>query len=292
MFRRTEVAGSGSGGSAVEPDPMEGLDPAAGPPAGGLDPTPGPPPRLPNLAGDLDNLLSTAPVFRSRLHGYDRLQVDNYVAWAESELTTARRQLDHLLARYGACSAELELSRRLLAQAPKGLDLSPVSDRVRDMLRLAADEATATIDAAREEADHLLAEARVEADARLRKAHQIKELAADTSDGMLDLARRERAEAAALLDRARAESAELVRGAATERDRLTAEAAEARARLAAVQAEVDDLRHQRDEARSSLRRLTAVIGEALSVATGAPPERYLLLDNHVESVPAPVPVPR
>ena len=131
---------------------------------------------LPNLTGDLDSLLSTAPCFRVRARGYDRLQVDNYVAWAEAELATGRREIDHLLARYGACSAELEISRRLLAQAPKGVDLSAVSDRVRDMLRLAADEATAMVDAARDEADRLLAETRAEADARLRKAHEIKEL--------------------------------------------------------------------------------------------------------------------
>ena len=261
MFRRTDVAGSGSAGA---PEPPAG---AGGP--------------VPNLTGDLASLLSNAPYFRTRLHGYDRLQVDNYVAWAETELATGRRQLDHLLARFGACSAELEISRRLLAQAPKGVDLSPVSDRVRDMLRLAGDEGSAMVDAAREEADHLLAEARLEADARLRKAHQIKELAADTADGMLDQARRDRADAAAVLERARAEAAELVRGAATERDRLTGEATEARARLAAVQAEVDDLRQQRDEARSSLRRLTDRIGEALSIATGTAPDKYLLLDNHV-----------
>ena len=271
MFRRTEDAGSGSGGGAAEHEPPEGR---------------------PDRAGDLEGLLSSAPVFRTRLHGYDRLQVDNYVAWAESELSAGRRQLDHLLARYGACSAELELSRRLLAQAPKSVDLSPMSDRMRHVLRLAAEEATAMVDAAREEAGSLVAEARLEADARLRKAHQIKELAADTADGMLDQARRDRAEAAALLERARLQAAELIGSATSERDRLTGEATEAQARLASVQAEVDDLRRQRDEARSSLHRLTAVIGEALSVATGTAPERYLLLDNHVESMPVPMPVPR
>jgi chromosome segregation ATPase len=163
---------------------------------------------------------------------------------------------------------------------------------MRDVLRLAAEEATAMVDAAREEAGHLVAEARLEADARLRKAHQIKELAADTADGMLDQARRDRAEAAAVLERARAQAAELVRSATSERDRLTGEATEAQARLAAVQTEVDDLRRQRDEARTSLRRLTGVIGEALSVATGTPPDKYLLIDNRVEAVPVPMPVPR
>jgi cell division septum initiation protein DivIVA len=260
MIRRADVVGSRGGA----PEPSAG-NPVA----------------HPNLTGDLDGLLSAAPSFRTRLHGYERLQVDNYVAWAESELATGHRQLDHLLVRYGACSAELELSRRLLAQAPRGVDPSPISDRVRDMLRLASDEAAAMIEAAREEADHLLAEARVEAGARLRKAHQIKEVAADTADGMLEQARRERVEAAALLQRARAEAAELVRNAAAERDRLAGEAAEAHERLAAVQAEVDDLCRQRDDARISLRRLTDRIGEALTLATGAPPDQYLLVDNRV-----------
>jgi cell division septum initiation protein DivIVA len=262
MFRVTDVATSGSGGAAPEP------------PAG----TTGPHADLP---GELDSLLSDAPSFRTRLNGYDRLQVDNYVAWAESELATGRRQIDHLLARYGDASAELEISRRLLAQAPKGVDLSSVSDRVRDILRLASDEATEMIGAAREEADHLLAEARVEADARLRKAHEIKELAAETADEMLAHARRERTEAATMLERARAQTAELVRNATTERDRLAGEAAEAHQRLVAVQAELDDLQRQRDDARTALHRLTDRIAEALSVVTGGPPDQYVLLDNHV-----------
>lgn len=252
MFGRTEAAGNGSGSAAQQ-----------------------------HRAGDLDSLLSRAPTFGTRGRGYDRLQVDNYVAWAESELATGRRQLDHLLARFGECSAELEISRRLLAEAPRSVDRSPVSDRVRDMLRLASDEATSMVEAAREEAEHVLAEARVEADARLRKAHQIKEVAAEAADGMIVKAHHDRAEAATVLERARAQAAELVSTAATERDRLIGEAAEAHERLAAVQAEVEDLRRQRDDARSSLRLLTDRIAEALALATGGPPDPYLLFGNSV-----------
>ena len=264
MFRRTDETGSGSGGAAAEAETGA--------------------PGLPNLTGDLDSLLSTAPCFRTRVVGYERLQVDNYVAWAESELATGRRQIEQLLARYGVCSAELEISRRLLAQAPRGIDVSPVSDRVRAMLSLAAEEATAMVDAASEEADRLVAEARVEADARLDKAQQIKELAADAADGMLDQATRDRAEAAALLDQARIEAAEMVATAAGERNRLIGEAAEARERLVALQTEVAELHRQREEAQSSLRRLTDVIGKAMSLATGAAPYQYLLLDNHVADI--------
>jgi cell division septum initiation protein DivIVA len=151
----------------------------------------------PNLRGDLDEFLDHRPVFRVRMQGYDRLEVDNYTAWVESELATARREAEHLLSRFGECSAELEISRRLLADAPPGREAFPVSQRVRDMLRLAEDEAAALVAAGEKEAEHLLAEARTEADARLRKAHEIKEMAVDAADQILDQARRERAGAAA-----------------------------------------------------------------------------------------------
>jgi hypothetical protein len=43
-------------------------------------------PPLPNLTGDLDSMLGSEPAFRTQVRGYDRLQVDNYVTWAEAEL--------------------------------------------------------------------------------------------------------------------------------------------------------------------------------------------------------------
>jgi cell division septum initiation protein DivIVA len=170
MIRRVE---------AVTAEDRDEGEPAEGP-------TLAPPP---HLAGDLDGLLSTRPCFRGALRGYDRIQVDNYVAWAESELVTLRRQSDHLLGRYGAAQAELEISRRLLAQSPRGRELSSASDRVGEMLRLAADEATSMTAAGADEAERILADARLEADARLRKAHEIKEAALAASDQMREQAR-------------------------------------------------------------------------------------------------------
>ncbi len=202
----------------------------------------------PNYAGDLDDLLDLRPVFRTRSFGYDRLQVDNYATWAESELTTARRQIDHLLSRFGECSAELEISRRLLAEAPRGREVFPVSERVQEMLRLAADEAAAITEAGAEEAEQLLAEART----RGRRP---------AAQGPRDQGARPRRR------RRAARAGPAVTGwtrccvpPPSERDRLDAEAAEQRqradraatAQLLAVQAEVDDLRRQRDEARQSL----------------------------------------
>jgi cell division septum initiation protein DivIVA len=236
----------------------------------------------PNLTGDLDELLSQRPVFRTKVNGYDRLQVDNYAAWAEAELATLRREVDHLLVRFGESSAELEISRRLLADAPRGRDVFPVSERVQEMLQLAADEADALREAGVQDAERILAEARTEADARLRKAHEIKELAVASADELRDQARALRAEANSHIDAAKHEAAKLLREAAAERDRLAAEAARERDRsaaaaaaaLAEVQSEVDDLRRQGDQARQSLRGLTDRIGEALQAVAGTGPDEW------------------
>jgi cell division septum initiation protein DivIVA len=246
---------------------------------------------VPVFTGSLDSMLGSAPVFRSKLRGYDPMEVDTYVSWAESELRSVRRQVDDLLARFGACSAELEISRRLLADGSRNRVVFPVSDRVEEMLQLAVDEAAAITETAARDAEHLVAEARSEADARLRKAHEIKEMAVLAADELRDQARRQRAEAQGMLDRARAEAAEVLRSAAQERDRLAVAAAEERQRLdaeaarqreqaAATAAErlaelseqVADLCRQRDQARSSLRGLSSRIGEALQAVAATVPD--------------------
>jgi DivIVA domain-containing protein len=268
---------------------------------------------IPAFHGALDTMLGSAPVFRSRMRGYDPAEVDTYVSWVESELGSVRRQVDDLLARFGACSAELEISRRLLADAPRGRVVFPVSERVEEMLQLAADEAAAMTENGAREAEHLLAEARSEADARLRKAHEIKETAVRAADELRDQARKQRAVAQSVLDRARAEAADVLRTAASERDRLGEEAAHERDRLAAaaaaerdrlaavaaeerrrlddeaarereeaattaaerlagLQAEVADLRRQRDQAHQSLRGLSSRIGEALQAVAATVPD--------------------
>ena len=211
----------------------------------------------PKRAGDLDALLNERPVFRVKLNGYDRLEVDNYAAWAEAELAGLRRQADHLLARYGACSAELEISRRLLADASRGREVYPVTARVEEMLRLAAEEAVAMTEAGAGEAERIVAEARAEADARLRKAHEIKEMAVRSADEILEQGRRDRTAAAAELERAREQAAEILREAAAERDRVAAEA--------------EDVRRQRDDAREALLRLGDRIGDALHAIVGQLP---------------------
>src|SRR4051812_40871599 len=283
MFRRTEVAPDGSG---REP---EGRRPAGATPAGNFVVDP----EMPNFSGDLYALLTTAPVFRTAVRGYDRLQVDNYVSWAESEVRAARRETDDLVERYGRACAELEISRRLLARSPEGQEMTAISERMGRMLRMAADEAAALTAAGQTEAEQILADARTEADARLRKAHEIKQLAVEASDRMREEARLLRAEATAELDRARAQAAQILRDAAEEREKLAVQAAEGRSRaeaelaqwlhdpraaargeqeepaaaaeaaLAEMRGELEDLHRRRDRACESLLRLNEQIGVAL-----------------------------
>jgi cell division septum initiation protein DivIVA len=235
---------------------------------------------VPNLQGDLDELMDHRPVFRVRMQGYDRLEVDNYTAWVEGELVAVRREVDHLLRRFGECSAELEISRRLLAEAPPGREAFPVSQRVRELLRLAEDEAAAITEAGAQEAERVIAESRTEADARLRKAHEIKEMAVGSADELLEQARRDRAIAAASIERARTAAAEILKQAAAEREQHAAHAAAERERavaaataeLAAVQNAVDELHRRRDDVRQTLRGLTDRLGEALQAVAAMAPE--------------------
>jgi cell division septum initiation protein DivIVA len=259
------------------------VDPASSAaPRGGAAGEPLPPLYRRSAGSAMDALLDTGPGFSTALRGYDRMQVDHYVAWAEAELLAARRETEDLLSRYGRCSAELEISRRLLAQSPEGQDLTLVSERIGTMLRLAADEAAELTAAGAAEADALLAEARVDADARLRKAQQIKQLAIATSDRLREDAERVHAEAAAELQRARVQAAAEFERARTEAQQVVAtlerehrerEAATARAaaeQVAALRAEIEDLQWQRTRARETLRHLTAQLDVALDALAGAP----------------------
>jgi colicin import membrane protein len=192
----------------------------------------------PNLTGDLDGILVTPPAFRTRPRGYDRLQVDNYVAWAELEVQSSRRETDDLLERYGGCRAELELARRLLAHSPGGQEMARLSERIGSMLQLAADEAAEVTGTAAAEADRLLRCARADADAVRREAQELREVAAAEADQLTRAAEAERDQAADARRQALADAVEQERQAGEERARQDAEAAQVRARLDAEAAAV------------------------------------------------------
>src|SRR3954470_14406771 len=156
----------------------EHLREATGPQSGAVDSdVVAAPSRRPNLSGDLETMLVEAPTFRRRIRGYDRLQVDNYVAWAETALLTARMEADDLLDRFGRCWAELEGVRQVLAHSPEGQQLARASDRIGSMRRRAADEAAEITATAAAEAERMRSEARADAEAERQKAQEVTERA-------------------------------------------------------------------------------------------------------------------
>lgn len=235
----------------------------------------GAPARRPNLSGDLEVLLAAAPApaFRRRPLGYDRLQVDNYVVWAETALLTARQETDDLLDRYGRCWAELDLTRQSLVHSPGGQQMAHVAERIGSMLQLAADEAAEiTVRAAAEaaevtataaaEADRIHREAQADADSQVLRAHEVKELAFAEAARRRRDSEADRAEAAAVRQQAECDAQELVSRAAEERVRLDEEAAQTRARLECEAAE--RIRQQLAAARARLEAEEAAARERLA----------------------------
>jgi hypothetical protein len=211
----------------------------------------------------LDGLLGTAPTFSGALRGYDRLQVDDYVAWAEAEIDLARRAADHLLSRYAACCADLQGARRRLGEVARDRETDGVRERARDVLARAAREAEArtavTLAHALREAERIAAEAQADAQARLAKVEAIRAAAVAERDTARIEARGLRQQATATLAAAREEAART---------------------LAAVQAEVEDLRRQREDARLLLHRLTGQLEDVLnSVPADVPGELVVVADD-------------
>lgn len=233
-------------------------------------PTTGVEDRRPNLTGDLETVLASGPVFRSHLRGYDRLQVDDYVRWAESELAGARREIEDLAGRYGSALAELKLSGELLALSPEGRELQRTSERIGEMLRLAADEAAEMRAAAAERADVLLRDARAEADERLRAVRETEEAATAAAERLREEAAAARSEAETALREARAEASRVLAGSAAQRDAMLAAAT---AEVTGMKEELADLTRQQNQARQCLDRLSVQVGEALDgLLEGLPPD--------------------
>lgn len=261
--------------------------------------------RRPNLSGDLEAMLVTTPVFGRRPLGYDRLQVDNYVLWAENEILIARREIDDLVARYGRCCAELELARQALPHSPEGQQMFHFSARIGSMLQLAVDEAAGITSTAVAEAERVQTEARADAD-RLRRAAEADraEAAAARQQAMIDVAEqvkqageerqrldREAAQTRAGLDDEAAQARErLDREAVERRDRDTIEAAErvrqqveaareereaaeaaAEERRARVEAQIAELERRRETARTVLMRMSDQVSEAEAVLAASLP---------------------
>jgi DivIVA domain-containing protein len=161
---------------------------------------------------------SDEPFFDVTMRGYDKRQVDDYVARANAQLAELAAARDAALAisadraaQLASREAQIESLRVQAAKRTETLDPALVSDRIRDMLQLATEEAAQTRRSAELEADRVLAAARDDAE-RMRA-----EAAAE----------QQRLTAAAV--QRLAEADQKLAQILAERDRLDAEAAAARA---------------------------------------------------------------
>jgi DivIVA domain-containing protein len=172
---------------------------------------------------------SDEPFFDVTMRGYDKRQVDDYVARAAAQLADLAAARDAALAigadraaQLASREAQIESLRAQAAKRTETLDPSMVSDRIRDMLQLATEEAAQTRRSAELEAERVLGAARDDAE-RMRV-----EAAAEQQRLIAGAAQRS-AEADQKLAQILAERDRLDAEAAAERNRLNAEAAAARA---------------------------------------------------------------
>jgi DivIVA domain-containing protein len=195
------------------------------------------------LLGDDD------PHFDIAMRGYDRRQVEEYLARIDADLADAHAARDAALATSADRAAQLanreahiESLKRQAVKATESINPANVSDRIRDMLQLATDEAAQTRRAAEEEAERVLSAAKSDAErVRTEAAAEQQRLTASAAQRSAEADQKlaqARVQAAAELDIARAEinrmtaqaTAEL-ETARAEFDRMTEQAAEERARL-------------------------------------------------------------
>ena len=223
---------------------------------------------LPILSGDNTG-------FDVAMRGYDRAQVDHYVAKLDDELRVAGAERDAALSRSADMAAQVasiqaqnESLRRQLESATRELTEDTVDDKVREILAVAHADAAKVLTSADEEAE-TIRRAAVEAAERVRAtaAQEAEALVAAATERhvqademfrtrLAEIEHRRETVDAALAEseaKTRAEEQRLTTEAAAERKRLDAEAKAERERLN------DEAREEREtlEAESTAKRAQA-----------------------------------
>ncbi len=203
-----------------------------------------------NDSTDLIPLLGDdGPDFDIAMRGYDRRQVDEYVARVEANLAEAQRGRDNALAISADRAAQLanreahiESLTRQAATATENIKPVNVSDRIRDMLQLATDEAAQIRRAAEEETERVLAVARADSEkVRREAAAEQQRLTASATQRCAEADQKlaqARTQAATELEQARAEATRITDDAAAERTRLDATAQKLREQADRISAEL------------------------------------------------------
>src|SRR5215472_4971510 len=203
------------------------------------------------------------------VRGYNRQQVDNYVAWRAGQVRELENRLSQSLAEIDRMRIELGEARQSAAKPAH----EEISERVGQILKLAADEAkadrergaadaNASREAARVETDKLRAEAKQETD-------RLKAEAQDRAERMLTAAQEQADRAVAA---ARAEADETVSSA----------------RASAEQTIADANSHAENTVTTALAQAKQQLDEATARATaihdGAERRLNLLISRHTETV--------
>ncbi len=258
----------------------------------------------PPLDADRTVVMSSDPGFRVGWRGYDRRQVDSYRSRVETELASARGAQERAVHAQAQTTERLRAAQSDLGRLRGQLTNSPaaLSERLREILHLAAQEAEQTRADAQTEADQIRSRAGTDAETIVQQAR-------DTAAGILDGARTEQqklqaetadAQAAARqqLDDARADAIRLRDTSRTELDQLAAEAQQARdradteaaarrtdadhhareqreqahtaaaARLTDMTQQLTDLTEHRDETLATLTHLHQELANTLATTTG------------------------
>src|SRR5215813_4804116 len=215
-------------------------------------------------------LLSEAGMeWEREVRGYNRQQVDNYVAWRAGQVRELESRLSQSL-------GEIEHLRRELAEARASARRPPheeISERVGQILKLAADEAKAEREHGATDANELREAARTETD-KLRadakkEVDQLKAEAQDRAERMLTAAQEQADRAVAT---ATAEAEKMVSTAHAAAEQTVSEANEHAENT--VNAAMAQAKQQLDDATA----------RATAIHDGAERRLNLLISRHTETV--------
>jgi cell division septum initiation protein DivIVA len=208
------------------------------------------------------------PQFDLVLRGYDRRQVEEYVARAEADLADLQAAKDAAQATSADRAAQLanreahiESLKRQAIKSTEHVSPANVSDRIRDMLQLATDEAAQTRRSAEEEAERVLRSARADAErVRADAAAEQQRLTAAASQRSAEADQKlaqARVQATAEIESARAEIKRFADAADADRAAKDKAASEARTEADRVSAERRQIAEQDFEITLRARRTAA-----------------------------------
>lgn len=206
----------------------------------------------PELGADPEQtvVMPAEPGFEVSWRGYDRQQVDSYRSRIEGELAAARLAHERVLHAHAQIAERLHAAEAQLARLRAEMTNSPtaLSERLREILQLAAEDADQTRSDARTEADRIRAVAQADAD-------QLGSQARADAEAMVAQAREA---AVAMVEEGRTEQAQLQAALMDTRAAGQREREEVKAELTRLrEASHADLERLANEARQARERADA-----------------------------------